>query len=112
MNRKKKKKKTLLNYLQSSTYEREDIVCIGVSTSLPIKNTTPLFFAKPPLKSANCPSPLFLSLTLSHLIEVTEFFVKISQVKFLAMTEKTFLFINFLKGSNLLINIFSIRNDI
>ena len=44
------------------------IVCIGVST--PLQNTTPFFFAKPSLKSANCPSPpvlgnppLFLSVT-------------------------------------------------
>ena len=34
------------------------IVCIGVST--PLKNTTPLFLAKPPFKSANCPSTPFL----------------------------------------------------
>ena len=35
------------------------IVCIGVSAPT-LKNTTPLFFAKPPVKSANYPSPLFL----------------------------------------------------
>ena len=34
------------------------IVCIGVST--PLKNIPPLFLAKPPLKSANCPSSSFL----------------------------------------------------
>ena len=39
------------------------IVCIGVSNSPPQKKnprqTPPIFFAKLPFKSANCPSPLF-----------------------------------------------------
>ena len=36
------------------------IVSIGVLT--PLKNTTPLFLVKPPLKSANCASPTFLGI--------------------------------------------------
>ena len=35
------------------------IVCIKVSTPPPLKNTTPLFLAKLPLKSAYFPSPPF-----------------------------------------------------
>ena len=33
----------------------ENIVCIGIST--PLSKTSPLFYAKPPIKSTNCPSP-------------------------------------------------------
>ena len=33
-----------------------NIVCIGISTPLPQKHRT-FFFGKPPLQSANCPSP-------------------------------------------------------
>ena len=68
------------------------IVCIGVST--PLKNTTPLFFAKPPflgnlplywfprpLKVASPPSVNpqninFSSLTPTYISKVTKFLVK------------------------------------
>ena len=57
-----------------------------------LKNTTPLFLAKPPLKFANCPSP-------SYLLKVTKFLVKISQFELLVMTEKNiFVFILFLSN--------------
>ena len=56
--------KTILQHLKENIwyiyhilYIIIHIVCIGVST--PLKNNNPLFLAKPPLKSANCPSPLF-----------------------------------------------------
>ena len=86
-------------------------MCIGVST--------PLFLAKPPLKS-NCPGPpfrqsshlywlfvtphsktqIFLwipkilsfpSFTPSYILKVTQFLLKISQFEFLVMTEESVL---------------------
>ena len=93
------------------------MVCIGVSN--PLKNTTPLFLAKPTLKSVNCPSSPFLgnpllfigflwslplkvgflseypkhqsfsSLTPSYFSKVTKFLLKISQCGFLVTTEKS-----------------------
>ena len=91
-------------------------MCIGIST--PLQKHHPLSCQPPPLKSANCPSPLpflgnppsilvfrdcsfkvgffseppkyqsFLSLTSSYLLKVTKFLVKISQFKFSVMAEK------------------------
>ena len=43
----------MFNQAQHSGHE-------GMNT--PPKNTTPLFLAKPPLKSKNCPSPPFLAI--------------------------------------------------
>ena len=43
----------MFNQAQHSGYE-------GMNT--PPKNTNPLFLAKPPLKSKNCPSPPFLAI--------------------------------------------------
>ena len=93
------------------------MVCIGVSN--PFKNTTPLFLAKPTLKSVNCPSSPFLgnpllfigflwslplkvgflseypkhqsfsSLTPSYFSKVTKFLLKISLCGFLVTTEKS-----------------------
>ena len=57
----------------------------GIKIPLPSK-TPPSSFSLCPLKSANCPSPNYL--TPSHLLKVTKFLVKISQFIFLVMTEK------------------------
>ena len=82
--------------------------------STPIKNTSLFFFAKPPVKPANCLNPpfqeisfyilhdlpwildfsgnptilKFFSLTQSHLLKVTKFLVEISQFKFLVVAKK------------------------
>ena len=92
--------------------------CIHWDIINPLSKTThPLFLANPPLKSANCPSPLFMSsplyscffvnpplkvrffgeppkyqsfssLTPSYLLKVTKFLVTISKFEFLVMTEE------------------------
>ena len=45
-------------FLNTAQREMLTTVCIGVSNPLPQKHHSP-FFAKPHLKSANCPSPPF-----------------------------------------------------
>ena len=93
------------------------ILCIVVSTlPLPQKHHTLILAKLTPLKSANCPSPLFKqspstlvfhetslkvgffsepqkyqsfsSLTPSYLLKATKFLVEISKFEFLVMTEK------------------------
>ena len=103
----------ILLVLFQSKIGPKKLVCSGISTP---SKTLPLFFVKPPLKPANCPSPHFLatrpyflfvspspknwifelthkilkfsSLTSSHLLKVTKFNVEISHFKLLVMTEK------------------------
>ena len=101
------------------------IVYIKVSTPTPPQKHHPLFLAKPPLKSASCPSPIFRqylpiywffvnpplklrffhespkygsysSFTRSYLLQVTKFLVKIFQFEFLVMTVQSILVQTFL----------------
>ena len=50
--------KTLTGSINGSMPGIFDIVGIGYHPPPPFKNTILLFFSKPPLQSANCPSPL------------------------------------------------------
>ena len=99
--------------LSESKKIASNIVCaLGYQPPSPQRHH--LFFSKSPLKSANCPSlplprplfrqfplyivffcEIFLSIAPSHLLKVTKFLVKISQFKFLIITEKNIFFINF-----------------
>ena len=113
--------KAFCSILLRSTFQIV-IVCIGVST--PSKIPPPLSCQAPLLKSVNCPSLPFLSnppsvlvfcepflkvgffsepqkyqsfssLTLSYVLKVTKFLVRISQFEFLVMTEKNIFGYNF-----------------
>ena len=91
------------------------IVCIGVPNPFPPQKHHPLFFAKHPLKSANCPAldhfqtipSKYWFFTSPHPLLKIGFFSKLQYSNFLSLTP-----CHLLKVTNFLVKILSLKSQL